>query len=120
MPVNRALPPGPRDYWNELAAEHQAAPEHQQWMYAADPFAALQEVKERQAKAAQKREATNNSSESRPGSAHGPYSDSPEVKMATSLREEVEEAIKEVILSVTNYKFPRNTDPVRGVCIVRK
>lgn len=65
-------------------------------MYAADPFAASQEVKERQEKAAQKREAESQSSRSKASSAYGMYSDSPEVKMATPLREMVEEAIKEV------------------------
>ena len=56
MQLNRVLPPGPREYWNELAAEHKNAPEHTKWMYDTDPFAARKEVDERQAKAAKKRE----------------------------------------------------------------
>ena len=55
-PLDRVLPPGPRDYWRELAAEHKEAPEHQKWMYEADPFAARRTVDERQEKSAKKRE----------------------------------------------------------------
>ncbi|KAJ3569724.1 hypothetical protein NP233_g4864 [Leucocoprinus birnbaumii] len=100
MQLHRALPPGPRDYWHELAAEHKGAPEHLNWMYAADPFAAWKEVKERQAKAAQKREAAVSSSDNDPSQssslrASGVFKDSPEVRMAVSLREVVEMAIKE-------------------------
>ncbi|KAF5352726.1 hypothetical protein D9756_005876 [Leucocoprinus leucothites] len=95
--LNRTLPPGPRDYWNELAVEHKNAADHLSWMYAADPFVAFQEVKARQEKAAQRKEAaknpTNDFRQSSPVSS--PFKDSPEVVMATSLREEVEEAIKE-------------------------
>lgn len=65
-------------------------------MYSADPFVALQEVNERQKKAAQRRESENDTPPNKYARAIGPFSDSPEVKMATSLREEVEEAIKKV------------------------
>ncbi|EGO02407.1 hypothetical protein SERLA73DRAFT_120997 [Serpula lacrymans var. lacrymans S7.3] len=91
--LNRVLPPAPRDYWNELAAEHKAAPEHQQWMYDTDPFAARKQVDERQAKAVQKREAGASSGLQ---NAAGPneFSRAPEVKMASSLRDLVEDAVK--------------------------
>ncbi|KAF9454218.1 P-loop containing nucleoside triphosphate hydrolase protein [Macrolepiota fuliginosa MF-IS2] len=95
MQLHRTLPPGPRDYWNELAAEQKTALEHQSWVYAADPFIAWQQVKDRQAKAAQKRETDKNTPEHKTGAVPGSYDHSPEVKMATPLREEVEEAIKE-------------------------
>jgi hypothetical protein len=67
-------------------------------MYAADPFAALQEVKDRQAKAAQRKEVASNPSHNSPhvSSLTGSFKHSPEVRMASSLREEVEQAIKEV------------------------
>jgi len=32
LQLNRVLPPGPRDYWIELAAEHKNVPEHMKWM----------------------------------------------------------------------------------------
>jgi hypothetical protein len=73
-------------------------------MYAADPFVAQQEVKERQAKAAQKKAVTN--SVQNETSSSGPYKDSPEVRMATSLREKVEEAIKEVNFSSFTFDIP--------------
>ncbi|TCD63345.1 hypothetical protein EIP91_005646 [Steccherinum ochraceum] len=103
--LNRVLPSGPREYWNELAAEHKNAPEHQKWMYDADPFAARKIVDERQAKAAQKPEnvsqpsgggsaqsAGHNIASSSPGFSHAP-----EVKMGSSLRELVEESIKKAL-----------------------
>ncbi|KAL0581083.1 putative ATP-dependent RNA helicase ucp12 [Marasmius crinis-equi] len=75
--------------------EHKNAPDHQKWMYEADPFAARKEVEERQARAAEKRA----ESTSKPGgSSSGPsneFSQAPEIRMATSLREQVEDAIKQ-------------------------
>lgn len=97
MQLNRVLPPGPREYWNELAAEHKNAPEHTKWMYDTDPFAARKEVDERQAKAAKKREEVdeNRSSSSRNQVVvSGEFALAPEVRMASSLRDIVEEAIK--------------------------
>ncbi|KXN88875.1 hypothetical protein AN958_06745 [Leucoagaricus sp. SymC.cos] len=98
--LNRVLPPGPRDYWHELADEHKSTPEHHNWMYAADPF------KERQAKAALRRESSIEISEKRqqlPVSLSGPFKDNLEVKMATSLREEVEGAVQEGFALYGNY-----------------
>ncbi|KAL4253594.1 hypothetical protein ABKN59_003415 [Abortiporus biennis] len=97
--LNRVLPPGPRDYWNELANEHKTVPEHQKWMYDADPFAARKAVDERQAKAAKKREETAGSSSNTASlNATSPeFSHLPEVKMAGSLRELVEDSIKHAV-----------------------
>ncbi|EKM84037.1 hypothetical protein AGABI1DRAFT_51702 [Agaricus bisporus var. burnettii JB137-S8] len=95
FPINRVLPPGPRDYWNELATEHKSAPEHLQWMYAADPFAALQMVRNRQEKVAQSKEAGSRPSGSKQSTISSMHSDTPEVKMAALLRVKVEKAIKE-------------------------
>jgi hypothetical protein len=68
-------------------------------MYEADPFLAQQEVKKRQAKAAEKREepaASNLSTvDVRKATSSNEFSQSPEVRMATSLRDLVEDAIKE-------------------------
>ncbi|KAF9486472.1 P-loop containing nucleoside triphosphate hydrolase protein [Pholiota conissans] len=99
LSLNRVLPTGPREYWMELAEEHKNIPEHQKWMYYADPFGAKKEVEERQAQSAKKKEEASGSTEN---AARNGYkgsgtltSDYPEVIMATSLRELVEEAIKE-------------------------
>ena len=104
LQLNRVLPAGPRDYWNDLTAEHKAIPDHQKWMYEADPFLAHQEVKKRQVKATEKREeaATSGSStvDVRKSAGSNEFSQSPEVRMATSLRELVEDAIKEASYSL--------------------
>ncbi|KAG6842444.1 hypothetical protein C0991_007574 [Blastosporella zonata] len=98
MQLHLVLPPGPRDYWNELAVEHKNSPPQWKWKYAADPFAAREEAK---AKAAQREitaaKAASSSSKGGHGQASGEFSQAPEVKMATNLREEVEEAIKKGI-----------------------
>lgn len=94
MQLHLVLPTGPREYWVELATEHKNAPPHMKWMYEADPFAA------REAKAAKEREksAVQEGSSRRPtgGQTSGEFSQAPEVKMATSLREFVENSIKRV------------------------
>ncbi|RPD64692.1 P-loop containing nucleoside triphosphate hydrolase protein [Lentinus tigrinus ALCF2SS1-7] len=96
--LNRVLPPGPREYWNQLAAEHKAAPAHQSWMYEADPFAARKAVEERQDKAAKKKEeASRPEIASREVKQSSEFAHSPEAKMATSLRDFVERAIKQAI-----------------------
>src|SRR5438445_2987348 len=91
------LPPGPRDYWNELANEHKAIPEHKRWMYDADPFSAKKRL-EAQAVARKSRESqasTEDSARHKP-STSTLRSNYPEVLMATSLRELVEDSIKQV------------------------
>ncbi|KAA1467821.1 P-loop containing nucleoside triphosphate hydrolase protein [Dentipellis sp. KUC8613] len=100
--LNRVLPPGPREYWNELAAEHKKIEEHQKWMYEADPFAARRSVEERQAKAAKKKEEAQEASASGASGASTPrlpndFARAPEVKMAMDLRTLVEDAIKKGI-----------------------
>ena len=96
--MNRVLPPGPREYWNELLQEQKTAAEHQKWMYESDPFEAKKTVETRQNQAAKIREETNpsNSRASEYKSTGSVSSEHPEVIMATSLRELVEDAIKEV------------------------
>ena len=73
-------------------------------MYEADPFLAHQEVKKRQAKATEKRDEAATSSSStvdvRKSASSNEFSQSPEVRMATSLRELVEDAIKEASYSL--------------------
>ena len=76
--------------------------EHQKWMYDADPFQAKKIVEERQAKAAQKsqRASTLSVADTKVHqSSSRTSSDHPEVIMATSLRESIEDAIKQVSLS---------------------
>ncbi|KAG5647688.1 hypothetical protein DXG03_008411 [Asterophora parasitica] len=95
--LHLVLPPGPRDYWNELVVEQKNAPPHLKWKYAADPFASRDEAKAK----ATKREAAaaGEASSSKPsqGQASAEFAQAPEVKMATSLREQVEDAIKKGI-----------------------
>ena len=73
-------------------------------MYEADPFLAQQEVKKRQAKATEKREEASTLGSStvdvRKSASSNEFSQSPEVRMATSLRELVEDAIKEASYSL--------------------
>ncbi|CAK5280316.1 unnamed protein product [Mycena citricolor] len=105
---NYGLPPGPREYWNQLAAEQAKCPEHQKWMYAADPFAAKKEVEERQSQSLRKRqevaapapesiEDLQRGSAPRPPAATGEFAQAPEVKMAGALRDLTEDAIKQAI-----------------------
>lgn len=95
LQLNRVLPPGPRDYWIELAAEHKNVPEHMKWMYDADPFAARKAVDDRQAKAAQNRQEGNSKTSTMLGSKE--FANSPEVRMSTELRDLVEDVVKKVI-----------------------
>ncbi|KAG5636596.1 hypothetical protein H0H81_007536 [Sphagnurus paluster] len=93
--LHLVLPPGPRDYWNELVIEQKNCPPHLKWKYAADPFLAQEEARAK----AEKREATstreaNSSKPSYGGHTSNEFAEAPEVKMATSLREQVEDAIK--------------------------
>ncbi|EPQ60243.1 P-loop containing nucleoside triphosphate hydrolase protein [Gloeophyllum trabeum ATCC 11539] len=106
--LNMQLPPGPRDYWNELAAEHKTAPDHQKWMYDPDPFAAKKAVEERQAQAAQRKEQKSQSvSEERRGGQVSPeFASAPEVKMAGSLREQVETCIKRAFTEYPEVEEP--------------
>ena len=96
--LNRVLPPGPRDYWVELAAEHKKVPSHQSWMYDADPFAARKSVADRQEKAAKKKEAQETTKTSASESKSSLFDDSPEVKLSSELRGLVENAIKMVFI----------------------
>jgi len=91
--LHLVLPPGPKDYWSQLAAEHKSAHAHMKWMYDPDPFEARQtkNPKDRNvaAQGTASRQATGAPSSSE-------FSQAPEVKMATTLRELVEDAIKKV------------------------
>lgn len=81
-----------------MATEHKDAPDHQRWMYDADPFAARKAVDERQANAAQKKA----SSAAGAGPSKGgqtvsrEFENAPEAKMAGALRDLVESSIKKV------------------------
>ena len=91
------LPPGPREYWKALAAEHKDAPDHQKWMYDADPFAARKAVDERQANAIRKKEAFTGGDPSTGGkTVSREFENAPEARMAGSLRDLVESCIKKV------------------------
>ncbi|KIO25963.1 hypothetical protein M407DRAFT_236196 [Tulasnella calospora MUT 4182] len=112
LQLNVVLPHEPRKYWAELAEEHKKAPEHLAWQYMPDPFAARKMVDERQSKARARREEEEaqgdsefdgNIVESR-GQPSKPratkeFQYAPEVRMAQSLRESVEAAIKTAVQS---------------------
>ncbi|KAH9486308.1 Putative DEAH-box ATP-dependent helicase [Psilocybe cubensis] len=109
LQLNQILPPGPRDYWKELAAEHKSIREHQKWMYEADPFSAQKAVEERQAKASQRDESKSVAGRQAESKSSGHISsDYPEVIMASSLRELVEDAIKKSI-----ELYPDTSDSLR-------
>jgi hypothetical protein len=110
------LPPTIRPYWTMLLAAKASAPEHQDWEWAADPFAAKHEVETRQKKKADKDTAKANgdagggggggggsargsgrSTPAQDGSRGGKqWEEAPEVRMAPALREMVEETVKKV------------------------
>ncbi|KAF5385346.1 hypothetical protein D9615_001206 [Tricholomella constricta] len=91
------LPPGPRDYWNELVVEHKNSPPHLKWKYAADPFAAREEARAKSAKRETSLAREASSSKRSQSQVSGEFAQAPEVKMATILREQVEDAIKKGI-----------------------
>jgi ATP-dependent RNA helicase DHX57 len=92
--LNRVLPPGPREYWNELAVEHKKSGENEQWMYHQDPFKAQKQLQERQngavAKKAKEREPNKEPKVAKE------FINAPEVKMGSQLRGLVEDVIKKV------------------------
>ena len=102
LQLNRVLPQGPREYWNELLQEQKNVVEHQKWMYDADPFAARDEVAARQAKSSEKRvqreEGPSSSNAHRAPTTSGEFSQAPEAKMASGLRDLVEDVVKKVRL----------------------
>ncbi|KNZ80627.1 Putative DEAH-box ATP-dependent helicase [Termitomyces sp. J132] len=97
--MHLVLPPGPRQYWNELAEERKNSPPYMKWQYIEDPFAAQQEQEKAPAAKRNNDVAREASSSSKPNQsqAFGEFSQAPEVKMAAGLRERVEEAIKQGI-----------------------
>ena len=70
-------------------------------MYEADPFAARKAVDERQEKAVQKREQASTGAEVSSTSLE--YLNAPEVKMASSLRDFIEDAVKKVTICAYVY-----------------
>ena len=111
--MGMTLPPSIRPYWSTLTAEKAAAPEHREWEWSPDPFAAKKEVEERQAKRKGKEMARLEAAVGSDGSrgatpatsgrgtpVHGPdgkmWEGVPEVRMAPSLREKIEGVIKKV------------------------
>ncbi len=65
-------------------------------MYEADPFAARKAVDERQVKAAKRKEGVSGESSKAINQTSPEFASAPEVKMASNLREMVEESIKKV------------------------
>ncbi|KAG8923397.1 hypothetical protein FRC00_006311, partial [Tulasnella sp. 408] len=123
LQLNMVLPPEPRKYWAELADEHKKAPEHLAWQYMPDPFAARKMVDERQSRARAKREEEEAQSDagfdgesvgsrapaSKPRAAKE-FQNAPEVRMAQSLRDSVEAAIKTSPKAVQSFPELQNND----------
>ncbi|KAH7100130.1 P-loop containing nucleoside triphosphate hydrolase protein [Auriculariales sp. MPI-PUGE-AT-0066] len=101
LQLDRILPPGPREYWKQLATEHKAAAPHLSWMYEQDPWAAKRSVEERQAKAATKREEVQAEPQVSPEEkkAAREFQHAVEVRMAPAMRDMVEKVIKEAVLT---------------------
>ncbi|KIM31725.1 hypothetical protein M408DRAFT_317990 [Serendipita vermifera MAFF 305830] len=91
--LNRVLPTGPREYWQQLAEEHRLAPDHLKWQYDPDPFAAKMAVEERQRKAKEKSEKPLDADEVD----LGVFDRGMEARMGSNLRDRVEATIKKVI-----------------------
>ena len=113
--LNRILPPGPRGYWNELVDQHKAISDDKKWMYDADPFEAKNNLQKSMTPTRSFAEPSR-SSERQFG--HSPKSDYPEVLMATSLRDLVEDAIKQVCslqtISITVFTLKTGTGTLSG------
>lgn len=107
------LPPSIRPYWTTLLAEKAAAPDHREWEWAADPFAAKHEVEARQKKKADKDKDAKEKASGGAGGGSGrdsgrstpaqdgsrggkAWAEAPEVRMAPALREMVEDTVKKV------------------------
>lgn len=94
LQLHRLLPPGPREYWAQLEDQKKGAAEHLAWQYAPDPFAARKELEQRQeAATARRKKKEQGPSEQDRDLSRGHI---PEVRMAGSVREMVENVIKEV------------------------
>lgn len=102
------LPNGPKEYWNQLAEEHRLIPEHRKWMYDPDPFAAKAAVEERQRVAANRRLKEQKEETEEEGDMRI-FDQAIEVRMATSLREMVEAAVKKVKI-LLNHQRTFNND----------
>lgn len=101
LQLHRLLPPGPREYWVELEKEYKTCPEHLKWQYEVDPFAAKRAVEQRQEDASRKKIAEERNLSSGSPQLHSEskeFEKAPEVRMASSMRERVEDVIKEVPL----------------------
>ncbi|EJD54594.1 P-loop containing nucleoside triphosphate hydrolase protein [Auricularia subglabra TFB-10046 SS5] len=97
LQLDRVLPPGPREYWKQLAAEHKLAPPHLAWMYEQDPWAAKRSVEERQTKAAARKEEVKAAPVLSPEErkAAREFEGAVEVRMAPAMRDLVEKCIKD-------------------------
>lgn len=79
-------------------------------MYEADPFSARQKVDARQAKASERSAQHDSNAESSSSKSSGPasseFSQAPEVRMASGLRELVEDAIRKASRDVNTFQVP--------------
>ncbi|KAN0062041.1 putative ATP-dependent RNA helicase ucp12 [Thecaphora frezii] len=109
LSLYRALPPGPREYWQTLEAYKKQAPSHQDWMWEADPFDAQIKREAEKAKKEKEREAAEKAAASGEvkiinGKLNGSgrtlskaWQEAKEVRMASSLREKVENTIRRLM-----------------------
>jgi ATP-dependent RNA helicase DHX57 len=96
LSLYQVLPPGPREYWKKLSTHKSSAPEHLNWLWAADPFEAAQKLSaEKEAKqgARLKREEEG---EKGPRISRA-WQDAREVRMAKELRDAVEATVRKAL-----------------------
>lgn len=115
LPLYRALPPGPREYWLQLEEMKKAAPATQSWMWSSDPFeAAAKREEEKRAREAAAAAVSSSGSGSggmvingtRNGGAgaadhkrplNKAWAEAREVRMAPALREMTEATIRRLM-----------------------
>jgi ATP-dependent RNA helicase DHX57 len=114
LQLHRLLPPGPREYWAELEKDHKTCPDHLKWQYEADPFAAKRMVEQRQEVASRKKIAEQATGHLQDHSRSKEYEKAPEVRMASSMRERVEDVVKEVLSSQPDSCFAIHHSMVDG------
>ena len=98
LSLGKALPAGPREYWQQLEGVKAQAPPGDAWKWAADPFEAMQKRDaEREAREKQREARAKEADDPTQAHKHLPraWQQALEVKMAPALREQVEATIRE-------------------------
>ncbi|KAJ1596550.1 hypothetical protein NDA11_007513 [Ustilago hordei] len=106
LPLNLALPPGPREYWLKMEAYKNEAPSHQDWMWQSDPFqAAAKREAEKASKERDRQAAADAAGRGEVALLNGKlngagkplskaWQEAAEVRLASELREKIEATIR--------------------------